>query len=179
MQPCTVCKINKPFTSFYKNKATRTGYRTMCKDCAGVRSKERYATDSTYRKKRCSDSRLYAANNKDKVTQRKITYISNNYESFLLISSKRRAKITNVEHTISKEDIIIPDNCPYLDTPLTRIHGQGQLPTNASIDRVDNSNGYIKGNIQIISRLANTMKNHATEEQLITFAKSVLSMEEA
>ena len=179
MQSCTVCEINKPFTSFYKNKATPTGYRTMCKDCAAIRNKERYANDVDYREKHIAKNKLYAANNKDKVTQRKITYISNNYESFLLSSSKRRAKTTNVEHTISLADIIIPDTCPYLEVPLTRTHGQGQLPTNASIDRIDSSKGYIKGNIQIISRLANTMKSNSTEEQLITFAHNVLAMEEA
>ena len=179
MQACTTCAISKPFTSFHKNKKSPTGYRTICKDCSSNKRKERYATDSDYREKRIAKSILYTINNKDKVKKRTGLYIQNNYASFLLQSTKSRAKTTDVEHNITLEDIIIPDTCPYLEVPLTRIHGQGQLSTNASIDRIDNSKGYIKGNIQITSRLANTMKNQTTEEQLIQFAKSILAMEEA
>lgn len=38
MKTCTMCKIEKPFEAFYKNKAKKDGYKSECKEC----EKERY-----------------------------------------------------------------------------------------------------------------------------------------
>jgi len=41
------------------------------------------------------------------------------------------------------------------------------------IDRIDSSKGYIKGNVQVISRKANTMKSNADVATLIKFAEGI------
>ena len=106
--------------------------------------------------------------------ERRRKYAISKFEKSLFMTAKSRSKARGVEFTIEESDIHIPDICPYLQTPITRIHGKGIVLTNASLDRIDSTKGYIKGNVQIISKLANMMKSSATQEQLITFAKAVL-----
>lgn len=100
--------------------------------------------------------------------------VTNSPERAMLYSSKFRAKKNNVEFTITTEDINIPLVCPVLRQPIIKesIEGgkTGPKDNSPSIDRIDNSKGYIPGNIQIISNKANTMKSSATPEELINFA---------
>lgn len=116
----------------------------------------------------------YRLRNPERIAQRKRDFVENHYEWNLWIQSRRSAKIKNIEHTITVEDIKIPGICPYLKVPLTRIQGQGVIWTNASIDRIDNTKGYTKDNVQIISRLANSMKRDVSLTQLKQFAISIL-----
>ena len=78
---------------------------------------------------------------------------------------------------ISKEDIKVPIFCPILDIKLEFHFGQGAggKPSSPSLDRIDNTKGYIKGNVQVISHLANQMKSTATKEQLVKFADWIKS----
>lgn len=96
------------------------------------------------------------------------------YEACLYRQVKSRALKFNIPFDLEVTDIIIPENCPYLEVKLTRTQGQGRVWTNASIDRIDPDKGYTKGNIEIISLKANVMKNNASKEELVTFSKNVL-----
>lgn len=80
----------------------------------------------------------------------------------------------NYDFNIEVEDIVIPEKCPYIDINLSTDICDIKELNYYSIDRIDSTKGYVKGNIQIISKLANTMKNNATIEQLISFAEGVL-----
>ena len=66
---------------------------------------------------------------------------------------------------------IAPALCPILGAKLiyTGDGGRGN-PHTASLDRIEPEKGYVKGNVQIVSQLANMMKSSATAIQLKTFA---------
>lgn len=97
-------------------------------------------------------------------------------EYLLWYRAKESAKIRNREFNLEVEDIIIPTHCPYLGVELIFNVGNHNSPNYFSIDRIDSSKGYVKGNVQIISHLANAMKNQATKEQLITFSQNILKL---
>jgi len=111
---------------------------------------------------------------KDANKEQGYQYIINDWEGYILRGIKARCRIHSIDFNLDKSDIIIPDKCPYLGVPLTRIQGKGRQETNPSVDRIDPSYGYIKGNIEIISDLANRMKSNARPNELVSFAKEVL-----
>lgn len=94
-------------------------------------------------------------------------------ERALLRSAKIRAKNKNLEFSIDEGDIIIPEKCPYLgmDLSMDRTTNKNIRP---SLDRIDPSKGYIKGNIQVISWRANMLKNNSSAEELLLLALKML-----
>jgi hypothetical protein len=95
----------------------------------------------------------------------------------MLSNSRQRAKKAGLEHTITISDIIIPDYCPVLGTKLDigdrKKHGNAP-----SIDRIDNSKGYTKENIMIVSNRLNMLKNDATLDELIMMGKFYQNLKE-
>lgn len=47
-------------------------------------------------------------------------------------------------------------------------------PYNASLDRIDNSKGYVKGNVRFICFMANIGRGTFSDEQLVEFCKAVV-----
>jgi hypothetical protein len=71
---------------------------------------------------------------------------------------------------------IEPKKCPVFGKKL--ITGDGQSHDwSPSVDKIIPSKGYVKGNIQVISYLANKMKQNASPTQLKQFAKWVMKGE--
>lgn len=69
---------------------------------------------------------------------------------------------------------LAPKKCPVFKKPF--VYGAENSPTwmSPSIDKIDPSKGYVRGNIQIISYLANAMKRDATPKELKQFAQWAL-----
>lgn len=68
---------------------------------------------------------------------------------------------------------IKPDKCPVFNRRFVE-RGVGFSSWSPSIDKIDPRKGYVRGNIQVISMLANCMKRDASPEQLKQFAQWVL-----
>jgi hypothetical protein len=136
--------------------------------------------------------RIWKKNNKDKVKASAKRYWDKNYEQIrerwlskreeynarqvasyyenpervLYSAAKVRAKKLDLDFDLEKSDIVIPELCPILQVPMVK--GGKYAP---SLDRLDNSKGYVKGNVWVISRKANTMKSDATQAELKCFAE--------
>ena len=98
-------------------------------------------------------------------------YVSLDHPTKLLYAAKIHAAQKGLECTITVADIIIPTHCPVLGIPLVAKVGQGrknrhEIGDSPTIDRVDNSKGYVPGNICVISGRANHLKSNATIQEV-------------
>jgi hypothetical protein len=84
---------------------------------------------------------------------------------YLYSQAKYRAKKLGLEFDIELADLVIPDRCPVFDIPLFFTSGR-RTHNSFSIDRWDNSKGYVKGNVRIISWKANQYKGNLTTEEV-------------
>lgn len=100
-------------------------------------------------------------------------YVNENQNVRLYHSCKSNAKKKGIYFDLTIEDFVFPETCPFLGIKLTNTTGEGRVKSNVSIDRIDPSKGYIKGNIQFISDLANRMKQNASKEELLKFAEGI------
>ena len=73
---------------------------------------------------------------------------------------------------IELSDIHIPEYCPVLNIKI-EVAVNGAEDYSPSLDKIVPNLGYTKGNIQVISNLANLMKSSASLEQLVLFSEWV------
>lgn len=84
---------------------------------------------------------------------------------YMLARVKMRAKLKGLAFNLTIDDLHIPAKCPVLGIPLTI--GKGSASDNSpELDRIDNRKGYVKGNVIVVSRRANRIKNDATVAEL-------------
>ena len=84
----------------------------------------------------------------------------------LLEASRARARKKNLTHTLGRDDVRIPETCPVLGIRLCRSSKKGPCASSPSLDRIDNTKGYIPGNVVVVSYKVNRIKNDATVSEL-------------
>lgn len=149
---CWKCQTSQPAENFANNRSKSSGKSAECRACVKAYNKAHVARNAeyyrTYRKsKRIRDLAWY-----------------------LFLECRSRAKRDGLEFNLEPQDIQIPKTCPVFGLEL----GSGKRDASASVDRKDSSKGYVRGNVWVISYLANRMKSNATEWQLVQFAQWIL-----
>lgn len=123
---------------------------------------------STYRERsreqRNANSIKWNAEHRDIVNHRGRKRRLGDLPKHMWKAAKARATAKNIPFDITVEDIgLVPDVCPILGIELKA----GTKSINSpSLDRLVPSLGYVKGNIWIISSLANSIKASKTLEEL-------------
>ena len=93
-------------------------------------------------------------------------------------AARTRSKKIGMEFSIELKDLDMPLFCPLLGIPIYIVYGRRNA-NSPSIDRIDNTKGYIKGNVWVISWRANDLKKNATLEELEMITKNLASKLEA
>lgn len=142
-----------------------------------------------YAKKRYKENKEYYHEKKvewlEKNKEEKAAYDSdyqkslNGWATRKISSMRRHAQKNSYACEIDRDYLLshVVDECPALKIKLFYGYSEvkGRRPDRATVDRIDSSKGYIKGNIQIISDKANRMKTDATREEMVRFSQWVMS----
>lgn len=93
---------------------------------------------------------------------------------------KRRATISDFDFNIDEkyiQDLYEKQNrlCALSNLPIEFRPNWKKSEATASLDRIDNTKGYIKGNVQWLHKDINNMKYTFTEEYFITLCRAVSS----
>jgi len=141
--PCSTCKELKPITDFYLRPNAKSGRRDVF---------------GNIRQHRCIECE-------------KAAYLNLDPRRKLLYPARKRAKQKGLECSIGIEDIRIPRSCPILGIELKPNMGAGagggvEYDPAPTLDRIDNSKGYTKDNICVISKKANMLKGEMTIDEV-------------
>lgn len=113
----------------------------------------------------------YRNENRELLRVKDKAYYRRSTEVRMLGAARHRAKTAGMEFNIEREDIKIPKYCPLLGVELKVADGQKVVKYNSpSLDRIDSSKGYIKGNVWVISMKANSMKSNSSFEEFFMMA---------
>lgn len=114
----------------------------------------------------CRPYRLaYIRKNKDQLRKKRNDWDKTNPEKAMLQRVRGRSKAMGLPFDLTVSDIEIPEFCPVLGIRLERGIKCNQ-DSSPSIDRLVPTKGYVKGNIKVISNLANRIKADATSDQI-------------
>lgn len=159
----TICSNSFCGVEFLKDKSEinrnkKLGRKNYCSlKCSGMSN---HSHLQTYIDIDGNNVKPYSNNKKDKFTGLR--------EHF------RRIKKRHHNYDVNLDDLLYQWNtqsgiCVYSGVKLIHPNQGGNNLNTSSLDRIDSSLGYVKGNIQFISMACNYAKNSMTHEEMISF----------
>lgn len=121
--------------------------------------------------------RDWYARNKTKASLGQVKYRKEQPLRYLITSGRRRAKKRGIDFSISIDDLTMPTHCPLLGVPIDPF--SGNIDFHPSLDRLDNTKGYVPGNVAVVSHRANRIKSDSTHSELLMMAESLARLLEA
>lgn len=144
-----------------RDDATKALYWRAHKDA--IRSQRIEVAKTADPEKRRIAQRRYRDKRKEAIRQYAIDYRHLHPERTLVKNAKVRADKFGLPFNITHDDISIPEFCPVLGIRLKK-GTVGQCESAPSLDRIRPGLGYVKGNVAVISKRANTIKSYGSLE---------------
>lgn len=146
-------------------------YRERRKAARRAYGKEKYATDPAYRARVLANRKAVGERIKadpveraEALAERRAWANNRPLQVTLHAGAKQRAKREGSPFDLLPSDIEVPSHCPVLGIELRRGAG-AHSDASPSLDRIDPTKGYVKGNVAVISYRANRVKNDGTAEE--------------
>ena len=99
----------------------------------------------------------------------------NNPEKNLLKVARVRARKAGIPFDLAVSDIRITELCPVLGIRLLSVDDRSGIDNAPTLDKIEPSLGYVRGNVCVISHRANRLKSDASLDEL----KAVVAYVEA
>lgn len=151
---CSKCHRNLPVSDFYRRSDRASGHKSRCKKCDSRATMESRAKRTVVQR--------------DGDNQRHAQWCRGNPGRVMWYRARARARRKDIPFDIEQRDVVTPAVCPVLGIPIACGDvGRGYPTDNSpSLDRIDPSRGYVRGNIVVMSMRANRIKNDATLAEL-------------
>ncbi|HTJ53627.1 MAG TPA: hypothetical protein VL443_29435 [Cyclobacteriaceae bacterium] len=120
MKICSRCKEEKDYDGFYKDKAAKDGFNSICKKCRLEMDRTRRESDIVWKEKKKLQNIIYHEKNREAIAERKKAWLSSDEGKKSHRESTRKWKKKNRDAVLAhraveravKKGILIPEtNC--------------------------------------------------------------------
>lgn len=201
MKICSVCEVAKPVVEFpakgrrcrtccskataewYAKKAQNEDDRKAIQKQRNAWHQNKLRTDPRYREKHLARRRKRHADSSEITNPQDA---ARSAARLLTAVGRARSLLTNARQRDKQCDLTLADVLPTVEkglchrtgfkfdlSPHAQYHRNPQSP---SIDRIDGSKGYVRGNIQIVCSWYNIAKNEYTDMQMLAFCRAVVDI---